>query len=76
MNDDAFELRFKPGEELVITLRNPFRGSLSGGETAEHIRVARTEVLKAMRSALDVVIESLADRAGESGRPRRRVKVE
>ena len=63
----------------MITVRNGFRdGGVPGaGETAEHLRVAQTEVLKAARSALDAIVAMLDATARESGgRTRRRVKVE
>ena len=76
MNENTIEVRYKPGEELVITLRNPFGGGAPTGETRERLRGAQVEVLKAARTAIDVLIEMMGDKSGESGRPRRRVTVE
>lgn len=72
--ENLCEVQVKPGGEVVITLRNPFRGA-GRGETAGHVWAAQAEVLKAARSVLDGMIQALGDRSGETGRPRRRVRV-
>jgi hypothetical protein len=84
MNENVFEVKFKPGDEIVITMRNPFRGepragaAEDGDETpaGEQLHAIGTEVLKTARTVLDAVIDLLAEKPGEPGRTKRRVKVD
>ena len=90
MTENIFEVKFKPGEEIVITLRNPMRGERPAGEAAagesaadaaepppvEQLHAIGTEVLKTARTVLDAVIELLGEKPAEPTRTKRRVKVE
>ncbi len=84
MNENIFEVRFNPGDEIVITMRNPFKAGQEPGEAppgdeppaAEQLHAIGTEVLKTARTVLDAVIELLAEKPAEGTRTKRRVKVE
>ena len=51
---------YKPGEEFTLRFHlAEARQKLVGEETAEHLRNAATEVLRAMRAGLDRAISTL-----------------
>jgi len=72
---------YKPGEEFTLRFHlAEARQKLVGEETAEHLRNAVTEVLRAMRSGLDRAISTLEHEtpkaSTESQGRRRRINVE
>ena len=72
---------YKPGEEFTLRFHlSEARQKLVGEETAEHLRNAVTEVLRAMRSGLDRAISTLEretpEASTESQGRRRRINVE
>ena len=90
MSENILEVKLKPGEEIVITLRNPFaagsdakvsassQGAGEDGEPpmADQLHAIGTEVLKTARTVLDALIGALGE-AGESAeRTKKRVKVD
>ena len=71
MSDSIFEVEHRPGEEVVLRFRLPELRWLPDS-TREHLLVARKEMLLALRTTLDRAIE----RTEESGKKRKRTKVE
>jgi len=56
MSDTIFSVEHRPGEEVVLRFKSPeFQGLPDS--TRQHLRVARKEVLLALRSMLDSAIE-------------------
>lgn len=90
MSENILEVKLKPGEEIVITLRNPFAatgearaaaGAESGGDEgeppmADQIHAIGTEVLKTARTVLDALIGALGESGDGPERTRKRVKVD
>ncbi len=66
MTDRVFEIEHRPGEELVLRFKLA-RLSILPDEARGHFRMARKEMLLALRSLLDKAIEQTekAERAKE-----------
>ena len=71
MSDSIFEVEHRPGEEVVLRFKLPELRWLPDS-TREHLLAARKEMLLALRTTLDRAIE----RTEESGKKRKRTKVE
>lgn len=90
MNENILEVKLKPGEEIVITLRNPFAAGAeprasSAGENAgedgeppmtDQLHAIGTEVLKTARTVLDALIGALGETGEGTERTKKRVKVD
>lgn len=73
MSDTIFEVEHRPGEEVVLRFKSPQFRRLPDS-TRQHLRLARKEMLLALRGMLDKAIERAE--APEEKREKRRTKIE
>jgi len=73
MAERIFEIEYQPGEEVVLRFKVPAL-SIMPEATRSHFRVARKEVLLALRSLLDKAIERAEE--AEKTRAKKRTKIE
>lgn len=71
MAEKIFELERRPGEEYVLHFRPP--KSILPASTVEHCRVARKEMLLALRSLIDRAIERTEE--GEKAERKGKTKI-
>ncbi len=69
-----FDYEYRPGEELVVRFRRPAL-ELIPKEVRTHLLAAQKELLLAMRSFVDTVIERMEEREQRRGR-RKQIRVE
>jgi hypothetical protein len=72
MSDSIFEVEYRPGEEIVLRFKSPRLQRLPDS-TRQHLRVARKEILLALRTLLE---GSEGATRPEKGKSRKRAKVE
>jgi len=65
----SIEWEHHPGEEFILRFKPPL-GKIAPDETRSHVRVARKEMLLALRSLVDAAIVRLEEpeKTGEKGR--------
>lgn len=73
MAEKIFEIEHQPGEEVVLRFKLPGLAIMPEA-TKGHFRMARKEVLLALRSVLDKAIER-AEKA-EEAKTKKRTKIE
>ena len=75
MSKGKIEWEHNPGEEFVIRFKPPlFR--IVPGETRNHIRTARKEMLLAFRSLIDAAIGRVGETEKRAERRRTKIEVE
>jgi len=67
MAERIFQVEYRPGEEVVLHVRTPKIRVLPAA-TANHIRAMERELLEAVRSFIDVGIESIERREKKEGK--------
>ena len=75
MSDSIFEVEYHPGKEVVLHFKSPKLQGLPDS-TRQHLVVVRKEVLLALRSMLDRVIEKAEEPEKTKERKRTRIKVQ
>ena len=74
MSEKIFELERRPGEEYVLHFRPP--KSILPASTRKHVRVARKEMLLALRSLIDRAIEHVEEGEKAEAKGKTKIKVE
>lgn len=75
MTESIFEIEHRPGEEIVLRFKAPAL-SIIPEVARSHFRIARKEVLLALRSLLDVAIERVEEAERPKARKRTKIEVE
>ncbi|GEM_PF-1592183 len=68
MAERIFQVEYCPGEEVVLHVRTPPKIRVLPAATANHIRAMERELLEAVRSFIDVGIESIERREKKEGK--------
>ena len=75
MLSGSIEWEHHPGEEFVLRFKPPL-SKLMPDEARQHARLARKEVLLAIRSMLDAAIERVDESEKNTEKRRAKIKVE
>ena len=74
MTDKILECEYHPGEEFVLRFRPP-KLQMMSEPTREHLRVARKEMLLAIRSMIDQAIRRVEEAEASGAKNRTKIEV-
>lgn len=75
MGEKLFECEYEPGEGVVLRIK-PFKAKILPASVKSHVRAARKEILLALRSLLDEVIEHVErTEKKEAGKGKTKIEV-
>jgi len=75
MGEHAFEVEYKPGEEIVFRFR-PGKLHWLPQETRSHVYEARKEMLLALRTLIDRAIEHVEEKEKAPGEGRTKIDIQ
>jgi hypothetical protein len=75
--DDMVKIEYKPGNEMVITIKSPF-GKIIPDQAQKEFAAARTEFLTAVRDTLSKYLASCppVEKKAQAAARNRKIKVE